>query len=91
VHRWKSERPDLPTDEFVDDIPYPETQTYVKKILGTADDYRRLYGSATTVEGVETSRQPSVPTVSAAPKKAAPPARKSAKKPAPKKPTTTKR
>jgi soluble lytic murein transglycosylase len=91
VHRWRSERPDLPTDEFVDDIPYPETQTYVKKILGTAVDYRRLYGSVTTVEGVETSRKPSVPTVSAAPKKSAPPARKNSKKPAPRKPTTTKR
>jgi soluble lytic murein transglycosylase len=91
VHRWQNERTGLPTDEFVDDIPYPETQTYVKKILGTADDYRRLYGSGATVEGVETSRQPSVPTVSAAPKKSAPPARKSPKKPAPKKPTTKKR
>ena len=30
-------------DEFIDDIPYPETQNYVKRILGTAEDYRRLY------------------------------------------------
>ena len=29
--------------EFIDDIPYPETQNYVKRILGTAEDYRRLY------------------------------------------------
>lgn len=91
VHRWKNERPDLPTDEFVDDIPYPETQTYVKKILGTADDYRRLYGSGVAVEGVETSKRPSVPTVSAAPKKSAPPAGTSPKKPAPKKPAAKKR
>jgi soluble lytic murein transglycosylase len=28
---------------FIDDIPYPETQNYVKRILGTAEDYRRLY------------------------------------------------
>ena len=34
-------------DEFIDDIPFPETQNYVKKILGTAEDYRRLYGPAT--------------------------------------------
>ena len=45
VRRWQAERPGLDLDEFIDDIPYPETQTYVKKILGTADDYRRLYGS----------------------------------------------
>jgi len=44
VMRWMSERPGIPRDEFIDDIPFPETQAYVKKILGTAEDYRRLYG-----------------------------------------------
>jgi len=44
VRRWRTERPDVPVDEFIDDIPYPETQNYVKRILGTADDYRRIYG-----------------------------------------------
>ena len=44
VRRWIDERPGLDRDEFIDDIPYPETQNYVKKIVGTADDYRRLYG-----------------------------------------------
>jgi len=40
------ERPDVTDrDEFIDDIPYPETQNYVKRILGSAEDYRRLYGS----------------------------------------------
>ena len=44
VLRWKAERPGLDEDEFIDDIPFPETQNYVKRILGTAEDYRRLYG-----------------------------------------------
>jgi peptidoglycan lytic transglycosylase len=43
VVRWKMERPGLDEDEFIDDIPFPETQNYVKRILGTAEDYRRLY------------------------------------------------
>ena len=38
--RWKAERPGLDEDEFIDDIPFPETQNYVKRILGTAEDYR---------------------------------------------------
>lgn len=42
--RWAAERPGIDRDEFIDDIPYPETQGYVKKILGTAEDYRELYG-----------------------------------------------
>jgi soluble lytic murein transglycosylase len=45
VRRWMAERPGLARDEFIDDIPYPETQNYVKRILGTAEDYRRLYGA----------------------------------------------
>jgi soluble lytic murein transglycosylase len=49
VHRWVTERPGVPVDEFIDDIPYPQTQLYVKKILGTADDYRRLYGAQGTL------------------------------------------
>ena len=44
VTQWRRERPGLPQDEFIDDIPFPETQNYVKRILGTAEDYRRLYG-----------------------------------------------
>ena len=51
VHRWMGERPDLSSEEFIDSIPYPETQNYVRKILGTAEDYRRLYGSAAGVSG----------------------------------------
>jgi soluble lytic murein transglycosylase len=44
VARWLTERPGVPQDEFIDDIPFPETQGYVKRILGTAEDYRTLYG-----------------------------------------------
>jgi soluble lytic murein transglycosylase len=45
VVRWQRERPGVPREEFIDDIPFPETQNYVRRILGTADDYRRLYGA----------------------------------------------
>jgi soluble lytic murein transglycosylase len=43
VSRWMAERPGISRDEFIDDIPFPETQNYVKRILGTAEDYRTLY------------------------------------------------
>ncbi|HVD92642.1 MAG TPA: transglycosylase SLT domain-containing protein [Vicinamibacterales bacterium] len=46
VVRWKAERPGMDEDEFIDDIPFPETQNYVKRILGTAEDYRHLYGES---------------------------------------------
>jgi soluble lytic murein transglycosylase len=44
IERWLAERPGVPRDEFIDDIPFPETQNYVKRIIGTAEDYRILYG-----------------------------------------------
>jgi soluble lytic murein transglycosylase len=49
VIKWKSERPGLDEDEFIDDIPFPETQNYVKRVLGTAEDYRRLYPDGSTI------------------------------------------
>jgi soluble lytic murein transglycosylase len=48
VSRWLAERPGLDREEFIDDIPFPETQNYVKRVLGMAEDYRRLYGGANT-------------------------------------------
>ncbi len=52
VSQWLSQGgPGLSQDEFIDDIPFPETQNYVKRILGTADDYRRLYGGGLLTPG----------------------------------------
>jgi soluble lytic murein transglycosylase len=51
AEHWKATRQGVDRDEFIDDIPYAETQNYVKRILGTAEDYRRLYqtGKATPI------------------------------------------
>lgn len=59
VRRWSAERQNLGRDEFIEDIPFPETQYYVKKILGTAEDYRRLYGP----DAVERETADSMPAV----------------------------
>jgi soluble lytic murein transglycosylase len=87
VVRWMAERPGLDRDEFIDDIPFPETQNYVKKILGTAEDYRVLYGqrrARAEIDRDEPGKPAAAPTVEepASRKKAPakPPAKK--KKPA---------
>jgi soluble lytic murein transglycosylase len=81
VQRWLNETPGLPDDEFIDNIPFPETQNYVKRILGTAEDYRRLYG-----EGAR------VPTVTRAPaKKSSAVSKRTPAKRAPAKKTPTKK
>jgi soluble lytic murein transglycosylase len=55
VVAWLKEAPGLPQDEFIDNIPFTETQAYVKRILGTAEDYRRLYGSGALQPGLRTN------------------------------------
>lgn len=83
IARWISERPGFQQDEFVDDIPYPETQNYVKRILGTAEDYRRLYGGGLLVPG---GRNKTAATAVVAPTAKAKPV--SGKKPAARKPAS---
>ena len=68
VSRWIAERPGIDSDEFIDDIPFPETQNYVKRILGTAEDYRRLYGSG-AVRADEIDATPAVSRRAGAPPK----------------------
>ena len=63
VERWKAERGDLPRDEFIDDIPFPETQNYVKRIIGTAEDYRRIYGGLSRASSDGSSPAPASGTV----------------------------
>ncbi len=85
IVRWKAAKPGMDPEEFIDDIPFPETQGYVKKILGTAEDYRRLYGGETAVaEAFDVAPEvaPETPASSTS-------SRSTARKPAPKKKPTT--
>jgi soluble lytic murein transglycosylase len=90
VVKWKSERQGLDEDEFIDDIPFPETQNYVKRILGTAEDYRRLYGTGSATPRSMAKLSPAkAPASKKTPKKST--SKKApAKKPATKKPSSRK-
>jgi soluble lytic murein transglycosylase len=72
VAKWIAQKPGLDRDEFIDDIPFPETQGYVKKILGTAEDYRHLYGGEATTVAANTP----APAVARPPAKTPPPVKK---------------
>lgn len=43
TQRWKNSLHYNDTDEFVEQIPYPETKTYVKKVFRTYWNYVRIY------------------------------------------------
>ena len=73
---WLKEAPGLAQDEFIDNIPFAETQTYVKRILGTAEDYRRLYGEDGAARSARAPRHGAPAAAKAAAKPAARPAAK---------------
>ena len=43
VNRWKKSLYYNDTDEFVEQIPYPETKDYVKKVFRSYWNYIRIY------------------------------------------------
>ncbi len=43
VRKWLKEKGNLPTDEFVESIPFRETRNYVKRVTGSYLTYRLLY------------------------------------------------
>jgi soluble lytic murein transglycosylase len=75
VSSWNTERPGLELDEYIDDIPFPETQTYVRRILGTAEDYRVLYADDASASAAHATASKPAPS----------------KKPVPAKPATNKK
>ncbi len=85
VSKWIAERPRVDRAEFIDDIPFPETQDYVKKILGQAEDYRRLYGPGATLASADNGE---VRTVTNLESKQPPPSKKKAATPAKSKKST---
>lgn len=60
VDAWTRDKPEMPAEEFIESIPFTETRTYVMAILGSQEQYRRIYsfpapaGSATA----KTARTP---------------------------------
>lgn len=44
VNRWLKTYSKLKNEEFIESIPFGETRDYVKKVLASADLYKRLYG-----------------------------------------------
>jgi len=43
VHRWAKVNGHLKPIEFINTIPYKETRTYVKRVLGYFEEYKRIY------------------------------------------------
>lgn len=47
--RWVNARTELATDEFIEEIPYSETRSYIKKIVANLAHYHALYGGELSI------------------------------------------
>jgi len=45
VSKWEKKFGDLEDDEFIESIPFWETKEYVKKVLRSYWEYKRIYGT----------------------------------------------
>lgn len=43
LRKWQRERPQADTETFIEKIPFTETRTYVKRVLGNYGAYKSLY------------------------------------------------
>ncbi len=60
VSKWVQQGKDKDQDEFVESIPYTETRNYVKKVLRSYGEYRRIYGLDYDTAALTSSDQPGI-------------------------------
>jgi soluble lytic murein transglycosylase len=59
VNRWMKRLAGLPPELFIENIPYPETREYVKKVLAVSEIYKRVYSKKKTSPAIQpASAQP---------------------------------
>ncbi len=61
VDAWTAATPDVPADEFIEEIPFSETRHYVATVLANQAQYRRLYSLAPPQAQVQVQVQTSLP------------------------------
>jgi soluble lytic murein transglycosylase len=59
VGKWLQEKRDLDSDVFVEEIPFSETQWYVKNVFGNYWNYLRLYNSQVSQQIASLTNEPS--------------------------------
>ncbi len=52
VRKWLKEGRYKSADEFIEDIPYQETRNYVKKVLSSYFEYKRIFSSDNLMSGI---------------------------------------
>ena len=54
VKKWEKRGNYKSVDEFIEDIPYPETRNYVKKVITSFSQYKKISAQDTGGTGLDT-------------------------------------
>ncbi len=60
VSKWVQLRGDKDQDEFIESIPYTETRNYVKKVLRSYGEYKRIYPSQSDPPTLTRLKEPGI-------------------------------
>jgi soluble lytic murein transglycosylase len=53
IDRWRADRPGVPLDAWVEEVPIAETRGYIKRVLRSYNTYQLLYGRPAKVPAVQ--------------------------------------
>jgi soluble lytic murein transglycosylase len=53
IDRWRSDRPGMPLDAWVEEVPIAETRGYIKRVLRSYNTYQLLYGRPAKAPAVQ--------------------------------------
>jgi len=68
VDRWLKKSSASRNDEFIENIPYPETREYVKKVLANIEIYNSIYNDNEAIPAADSAPEsPSPPSLPASP------------------------
>ncbi|WNG37480.1 transglycosylase SLT domain-containing protein [Archangium minus] len=57
IDRWRADRPGMPLDAWVEEVPIAETRGYIKRVLRSYNTYQLLYGRPAKAPVVQASRK----------------------------------
>jgi soluble lytic murein transglycosylase len=53
IDRWRADRPGVPLDAWVEEVPIAETRGYIKRVLRSYNTYQLLYGRPAKVPAIQ--------------------------------------
>ncbi|MGZ3459229.1 MAG: lytic transglycosylase domain-containing protein, partial [Archangium sp.] len=57
IDKWRADRPGMPLDAWVEEVPIAETRGYIKRVLRSYNTYQLLYGRPAKAPAAQAARR----------------------------------